>query len=93
MILDEKEKVIGVQIAGSRAGDLLGEWIAVMGGGVKLSTLAGTIHPYPTLAEINKRVAGSFLSTKIFSEKVKKGLKFFFQLKGPVQDPCSKIKK
>ena len=92
MLLDEKEKVIGVQIAGPRAGDLLGEWIAVLGGGVKLSTLAGTIHPYPTLAEINKRVAGSFLSTKIFSEKVKKGLKFFFQLKGPVQDPCSKIK-
>lgn len=92
MLLNKKEKVIGVQIAGPRAGDLLGEWIAVMGGGVKLSTLAGTVHPYPTLAEINKRVAGSFLSTKIFSEKIKKGLKFFFQLKGPVQDPCSKIK-
>ena len=92
MLLDGKEKPIGIQIAGPRAGDLLGEWIAVLGGGVKLSTLAGTVHPYPTLAEINKRVAGSFLSTKIFSEKIKKGLKFFFQLKGPVQDPCSKIK-
>ena len=92
MLLNEKEKVIGVQIAGPRAGDLLGEWVAVLGGGVKLSTLAGTVHPYPTLGEINKRVAGSFLSTKIFSKKVKKGLKFFFQLKGPAQDPCSKIK-
>ena len=91
MLLDEKEKPIGIQIAGPRAGDLLGEWIAVLGGKVKLSTLAGTVHPYPTLAEINKRVAGSFLSTKIFSEKVKKGLRFFFQLKGPLQDPCSKI--
>jgi len=91
MLLNEKEKVIGVQIAGPRAGDLLGEWVAILGGGVKLSTLAGTVHPYPTLAEINKRVAGSFLSTKIFSERVKKGLKFFFQLKGPVQEPCSKI--
>jgi pyruvate/2-oxoglutarate dehydrogenase complex dihydrolipoamide dehydrogenase (E3) component len=91
MLLNEKEKVIGVQIAGPRAGDLLGEWVAVLGGGVKLSTLAGTVHPYPTLAEINKRVAGSFLSTKIFSDRVKKGLKLFFQLKGPVQDPCSKI--
>ncbi len=92
MLLNEKEKVVGVQIAGPRAGDLLGEWIAVMGGGVKLSTLAGTVHPYPTLAEINKKVAGSFLSTKIFSDKVKKGLKFFFQLKGPAHDPCSNIK-
>ncbi|MBW2505436.1 MAG: mercuric reductase, partial [Deltaproteobacteria bacterium] len=48
----------------------------------KLSTLAGAIHPYPTLGEINKRVAGSFLSQKIFSDTVKKGLKFFFNFKG-----------
>ncbi len=93
MLLNEKEKVIGVQIAGPRAGDLLGEWVAVLGGGVKLSTLAGTVHPYPTLGEINKKVAGTFLSTKIFSDRVKKGLKLFFQLKGPAEDPCSKIKK
>ncbi len=91
LLLDEKEKPIGVQIAGPRAGDLLGEWIAVLGGGVKLSTLAGTVHPYPTLGEINKRVAGSYLSPKIFSDRVKKGLKFFFQLKGPVEDPCSRV--
>ena len=32
--------------------------------------------------EINKRVAGSFLAPKIFSSKVKKGLKLFFHLKG-----------
>jgi len=91
MLLDEKEKVIGVQIAGPRAGDLIGEWAAILGGGVKLSTLAGIVHPYPTLGEINKRVAGTMLSSKIFSDTVKKGLKFFFQLKGPVQEPCSRI--
>jgi hypothetical protein len=34
------------------------------------------------MGEINKRVAGSYLSTKIFSATVKKGLKFFFNLKG-----------
>ena len=55
---------------------------AVVNGGVKLSTLASAIHPYPTLGEINKRVAGAWLSQKIFSEKIKKGLRFFFQLKG-----------
>jgi len=82
MLLDEKERPIGVQILGPHAGDLLAEWVAVFNGGVKLSTLAGAVHPYPTLGEINKRVAGSFLSTKIFSDTVKKGLKFFFHLKG-----------
>jgi pyruvate/2-oxoglutarate dehydrogenase complex dihydrolipoamide dehydrogenase (E3) component len=87
MILDQKEKPIGVQILGPHAGELLGEWIAVLNGKVKLSTLASSVHPYPTLIEINKKVAGTFFSPKIFSEKVKKGLKFFFQLKGRA---CSK---
>jgi pyruvate/2-oxoglutarate dehydrogenase complex dihydrolipoamide dehydrogenase (E3) component len=82
MLLDEKEKPIGVQILGPSGGDLLGEWVAVLNGKVKLSTLAGAVHPYPTLGEINKRVAGSFLSGKIFSDTVKKGLKFFFNFKG-----------
>jgi len=60
----------------------LSEWVAVLNGKVKLSTLATAVHPYPTLGEINKRVAGTYLSPKIFSDKVKKGLKFFFHLKG-----------
>ena len=82
MLLDEKEKPIGVQILGPYGGELLGEWVAVLNGKVKLSTLAGAVHPYPTLGEINKRVAGSFLSGKIFSDTVKKGLKLFFNFKG-----------
>ncbi len=82
MILDENEKPIGVQILGPQAGELLSEWVAVLNGKVKLSTLASAVHPYPTLGEINKRVAGTFFSPKIFSDRVKKGLKFFFHLRG-----------
>jgi len=82
MILNEREKPIGVQILGPHAGDLLAEWVAVLNGKVKLATLAAAVHPYPTIGEINKRVAGKFFSPKIFSEKVQKGLKFFFHLKG-----------
>ena len=82
MILDKKEKPLGVQILGPRAGDLITEWVAALNGKVKLSTLAAAVHPYPTLGEINKRVVGSYFSPKIFSDKVQKGLKFFFNLKG-----------
>jgi pyruvate/2-oxoglutarate dehydrogenase complex dihydrolipoamide dehydrogenase (E3) component len=82
LLLDKKEQPIGVQILGPQAGELISEWVAVMNGGVKLSRLASAVHPYPTLAEINKRVVGNFFSGKIFSEKVKKALKFFFHLKG-----------
>ena len=50
------------------------------------------MHPYPTLGEINKRVAGSYLAPKIFSDRIKKGLKLIFNLKGRAcggpQDKC-----
>jgi len=82
MILDRKEKPIGVQILGPRAGDLMSEWVATLNGKVKLSTLASAVHPYPTLGEINRKVAGTFFSRKIFSERIKKGLRFFFHLRG-----------
>ncbi len=82
MLLDEKENPIGVQILGPQAGELLNEWVAALNGKVKLSSLASAVHPYPTLGEINKKVVGSYFSPKIFSNKVKKGLKLFFQLKG-----------
>jgi len=82
LLLDAREHPIGVQIHGLHAGELLNEWVGVLNGGVKLSTLAAAVHPYPTLGEINKRVAGSFLSTKIFSKKVQRALAFFFHLKG-----------
>ncbi|MGD8291938.1 MAG: FAD-dependent oxidoreductase [Desulfobacterales bacterium] len=91
MILDNKEKPIGIQILGPHAEDLLNEWVAILNGKVKLSTLAAAIHPYPTIGEINKKVAGSYFSSKIFSEKVQKGLKLFFNLKGRAcaEETCS----
>jgi pyruvate/2-oxoglutarate dehydrogenase complex dihydrolipoamide dehydrogenase (E3) component len=82
LLLDNREKPLGVQILGPRAGEIINEWVAIFNGKVKLSTLASAVHPYPTLGEINKRVAGSVFSPKIFSERVRKGLKLFFNLKG-----------
>jgi pyruvate/2-oxoglutarate dehydrogenase complex dihydrolipoamide dehydrogenase (E3) component len=82
LLLDSKEKPIGVQILGLHAGDILSEWVAIMNGGVGLSKIASAIHPYPTLGEINKKVTGSIFSPKLFSDTVRKGLKFFFSFKG-----------
>jgi pyruvate/2-oxoglutarate dehydrogenase complex dihydrolipoamide dehydrogenase (E3) component len=91
MILDGSEKPIGVQILGLKAGEILGEWVSVLNGKVKLSTLASAVHPYPTLGEINKRVAGNYFSPKIFSDRVRKGLKFFFHLKGRACTPNQEV--
>ncbi|MBI5666020.1 MAG: FAD-dependent oxidoreductase [Nitrospirae bacterium] len=82
LIIDNNGDPVGAQILGPQAGELLSEWIAIINGGVKLSTMASAIHTYPTLAEINKRVVGNYFSGKIFSGKVKKTLKLFFHFKG-----------
>ncbi|MCX5874887.1 MAG: FAD-dependent oxidoreductase [Deltaproteobacteria bacterium] len=82
LLLDHRGNPLGVQILGPQAGELLGEWVAVMNCGVGLAKIASAIHPYPTLGEINKRVAGAVFAKKIFSAPVRKGLKFFFGLRG-----------
>lgn len=82
LLVDKHGKVAGVRIFGPRAGDLLGEWAAALAGGVKLSELAQAVHPYPTLGEINKRVAGEYLAPKIFEGMAPKLLKAVFGLKG-----------
>jgi len=82
LLLDSKGKPLGIQILGPQAGNLLSEWVAIMSGGVGLSKIASAIHPYPTLGEINKKVVGSVFAPKIFSETMRKGLKFFFSFKG-----------
>lgn len=82
LLLDRRQKPLGVQICGPQAGELLCEWVALLNGGMKLSGLAGAIHPYPTLAEINKRVAGAVLAPKLFSPTVRKMLKVLFKYQG-----------
>jgi pyruvate/2-oxoglutarate dehydrogenase complex dihydrolipoamide dehydrogenase (E3) component len=80
-------QLLGCQIAGHHAGELIHEWVAAINGGVKLSTLAGAIHAYPTLAEITKKAAGSYYSEKLFGDRTKKILRFLFDLKGRACTP------
>lgn len=82
LVLDKREKPLGVQIVGAHAGELVSEWVAVLNGKVGLSTMASAIHPYPTMSELNKRVAGKVLSSKLFSDKVRKVLGFIYDYKG-----------
>jgi pyruvate/2-oxoglutarate dehydrogenase complex dihydrolipoamide dehydrogenase (E3) component len=82
LLLDKRDKVLGVRIFGFHAGDLLGQWSVLLNGGVKLSVAASSVQPYPTVAEINKKVIGSVLSKKIFSDKVRGLLKFIHRYGG-----------
>src|SRR5208282_5503873 len=45
LLLNEHEKPIGIQILGPQAGELVSEWVSIMNGKVKLSTIASAVHP------------------------------------------------
>ena len=87
VLVDPRGKPLGVQIVGPHAGELIHEWVAVIQGGVKLTTLAGAIHTYPTLAEISKKTAADYVAEKLFSDRVRKLLHLLFRLQGPLHQP------
>jgi pyruvate/2-oxoglutarate dehydrogenase complex dihydrolipoamide dehydrogenase (E3) component len=55
-----QDRILGVTIVGSQAGELLAEYVLAMQQGLGLNKILGTIHPYPTLAEANKYAAGAW---------------------------------
>ncbi len=49
------DTILGATIVGSHAGDLISEVSVAMKAGVGAKTIASTIHPYPTRAEVIKK--------------------------------------
>ena len=90
VLVDPKGKLLGCQIVGAHAGELIHEWIAAVAGGVKLSTLAGAVHVYPTLSEASKRAAGDYFAERLFSDRTKGVLRFLFHLKGRACTPSER---
>ena len=79
VILDKSCRVLGAGIAGPRAGELILPWIMAVGARQKIGKLAGAIAPYPTLSEISKRAAGSYYTSKLFSERTRKIVRFLLK--------------
>lgn len=53
-----KDTILGANIVGAHAGDLLAEFVLAMRHGLGLRKILGTIHSYPTMMEANKYTAG-----------------------------------
>lgn len=58
----KKDKILGCTICGQNAGEMIGEFILAMKSNLGLNKILGTIHPYPTMIEANKYVAGQWKS-------------------------------
>lgn len=50
------DTILGATIVASHAGEMISEFSVAMKAGAGAKTIAGTIHPYPTQAEVNKKV-------------------------------------
>jgi pyruvate/2-oxoglutarate dehydrogenase complex dihydrolipoamide dehydrogenase (E3) component len=82
LVLGKRGRLLGVGIAGAGAGELLAPWLVARAGGLSPARLAGTVLPYPTLAETGKRAAGRPLETKLFSPLVRRVLRLVFGYRG-----------
>lgn len=61
LVTDAKGRVLGVTIVGARAGDLIATWALALKTGTSATAMAELMMPYPTLSEVSKRAATSFL--------------------------------
>ncbi len=67
LVVSRRGRVLGAGILAPHAGEMIGTWTLAIAQGTKLSTLAGMIVPYPTLAEAGKRAAGTWFTPRLFS--------------------------
>ena len=58
-------KILGVDILGAHAGEMIGEYALAMRNGVTLRQIADTIHPYPTYVLGNRRAADQWYIRKL----------------------------
>ena len=66
------DRILGVTLVAERAGDLLHEFVLAMKAGVGLKQISGTIHVYPTYAEVARKVADAQQKSRLtpFAKKV-----------------------
>ena len=81
VLVTTKGRILGVDIVGASAGNLIQPWCLAMQNGIKIGAMASHIAPYPTLGELSKRVAGSFYTEQLFNNpRLKKLVRFSLAL-------------
>jgi dihydrolipoamide dehydrogenase len=62
---DEDGKLLGVHVLGAESPNLIGEAILAIDKGMKVSDIADSIHPHPTLTEMMQEAAENFYKKAI----------------------------
>ncbi len=79
-------KILGVDILGTSAGELISEYALAMRNGITLRQIADTIHPYPTYGLAVRRAADQWYARKQ-STTFTRLLQKVFGYRGPVIAP------
>lgn len=79
-LIVRKGRVVGAQIVGPHAGDVIHEIGLMMHQKIQLSKLTDLVHAYPSYAQINKRVAGAYYSPALYSDKTKLVVRWLHRL-------------
>jgi len=71
VVVGKRGKILGATIVGAHAGELILPWCLAINQGMKIKAMTSVIAPYPTLSEVSKRVAGSYFTPKLFSDRTR----------------------
>jgi len=72
-------RILGATIVGLHAGELIQPWVLAISRKMKIGAMAGMIAPYPTLSEVSKRIAGSYYTPSLFSERTRRIVRFLLR--------------
>ena len=74
-----KGRPVGATIVGYQAGELINLWSLALANNLKMGQIAAMVSPYPTIGELNKRVAGAYFSPRLFENQTVKRVVRFVQ--------------
>lgn len=80
VLVTPKGLILGASIVGLHAGELIQPWVLAISQKMKIGPMASMIAPYPTLVEVNKRIAGSFYVDKLFSNATRKMVQLLLKI-------------
>lgn len=63
--VNRKGRILGATVVARHAGEMIGEIVLAMNAGLGLGAIANTILPYPTQAEVLKRVGDAYNRTRL----------------------------
>lgn len=78
--VDKKGYILSATIVGKNSSELITQWTIVIKNKLKIKAMASHIVAYPTLSELNKRVAGSYFTPTLYSSKVKKVVRILMKI-------------